>query len=89
MTTAQSTAPLEIVVQSNAKLLKALIALLSLKDEHLFEELKSIFTIAACGGSEIGDADPAVWKEINRRLTVIEALIQGDAEQAHDGNRGH
>jgi hypothetical protein len=86
MTTAQSTVPLEIVVESNAKLLKALIALLSLKDEHLFEELKSIFTIAARGRSEIGDADPAVWAEINRRLAVIETLIQGDAERARDQN---
>ena len=85
MMTAQSTVPLDVIVQSNAKLLKALIALLSLKDEHLLEELKTIFTIAARGGSEIGDADPAVWAEINRRLEVIDALIHTHAPEKPHG----
>lgn len=82
----QATLPIVITVRSNARLLEALIALLSLKDEHLFEELKSVFAIAVRGGSEIGDADPAVWAEINRRLAVIDALIEGDAERARDGS---
>jgi hypothetical protein len=86
--TAQPNVPLEVIVQSNAKLLKALVALLSLKDEHLLDELRNIFTIAARGGSEIGDADPAVWREINRRLEVIDALIDQDGEPAHNGDSG-
>lgn len=85
----QATLPIDVAVHANAKLLKALIALLSLKDEHMLEELKSIFTIAARGGSEIGDADPEVWREINRRLAVIDALIHTDGGIIHDGDGSH
>jgi hypothetical protein len=85
--TTQPTVPLEVLVQSNTKLLKATIALLSLKDEHMLDELRTIFAIAARGGSEIGDADPAVWEEINRRLTVIDALIS-DGSAPSDGADG-
>ena len=85
----QAALPIEIAVQSNAKLLKALVALLALKDEHLLEELKAIFTIAARGGSEIGDADPAVWTEINRRLAVIDVLIHSGGGLVPDGDGGH
>ncbi len=74
--------PLEVIVRSNEKLLKALITLLSLKDEHMLDELKTIFTYASRGGSEIGQADPAVWKEISRELTLIEALISDDGEES-------
>lgn len=90
MLAAQSTVPIDVIVQSNAKLLKALIALLSIKDEHLLDELKTIFTIAARGGSEIGDADPEVWREINRRLEVIDSLIHHGNGLIHDGDgSGH
>lgn len=71
--------PLEVLVRSNEKLLKALITLLSLKDDHILDELKTIFTVASRGGSEIGEADPAVWTEIDRELALIETLITGDS----------
>ncbi len=82
--TAQSPVPLEVIVRSNEKLLKALIALLSLKDEHMLDELRTIFKLAARGGSEIGDADPAVWREIGRELDLIDALTGGE-EHAVEG----
>jgi hypothetical protein len=72
---------IETVVASNEKLLKALIALLSIRDEALLDELKTIFTVAAAHGSEIGQADPKVWAEIRRELGLIDQLVYGDDER--------
>jgi hypothetical protein len=73
--------------KSNEKLLKALIVLLALKDEGLLDELRTIFTVAAMNGSEIGKADPQVWTEISRRLQVIEALVVDEEVAEGEGER--
>jgi hypothetical protein len=73
--------PIETIVRSNEKLLKALITVLSLKDETLLAELKTIFTVAAHHDSEIAPKDPKVWAEIRRELGLIDDLVYGDDER--------
>jgi hypothetical protein len=78
MTPAQPS--IETIVRSNEKLLKAMLALLSLKDEHFLAELKTIFQIAAREGSELAAGDAKVWAEVRRELGLVEALVSGDDE---------
>ena len=73
--------PLDVVVQSNAKLLKAVIALLSLKDDHMLDELKTIFTVAARGGSEIGDA--AIENDLQIGARLFQAIDARIVERRH------
>ncbi len=77
---------LETLVRSNEKLLKAMLALLSLKDEHFLGELKAVFAMASQQGSEIGQADPKVWAEIRRELAIIDAIVDGEAEEGAEGD---
>ena len=81
---AEAPPSLEVIVRSNEKLLKAMLALLSLKDDHFLGELKLVFAMASQQGSELGSADPKVWAEIQRELAVIDAIVDGDAEDDED-----
>lgn len=84
----QAAPSLETVVRSNEKLLKAMLALLSLKDEHFLAELKQVFALASKQGSELGDADPKIWAEISRELGLIDQIVNGDAVHDQDGDGG-
>ncbi|MBN9318580.1 MAG: hypothetical protein BGN86_13150 [Caulobacterales bacterium 68-7] len=77
--------PLETIVRSNEKLIKAMLALLSLKDEYFLDELKSIFAMAAQGGP-LSTTDPKVWEDVHRKLALIEAIVAGDDGSDQDGN---
>lgn len=66
------------IVQANDKLLKALITLLAMRDEHLLDELRTVFGLAALEGSEIGNASAPAWKHIRRELAMIAKLVEGD-----------
>ncbi len=76
------------LVMANDKLLKALITLLAIKDDHLLDELSTIFVLAGRTRNEIGGATEATWAHIRKELKLIGALVDDakrydseDAEQ--------
>ncbi|ATQ43006.1 hypothetical protein [Caulobacter mirabilis] len=68
------------IVQANDKLLKALITLLAMRDEHLLDELRTVFGLAALEGSELGHASAPAWRHIRRELAMIARLVDDDDE---------
>lgn len=63
-------------------MLKALIALLAIKDGHLLDEMRAVLFVARRDDSPIGDADAATWAHIRKELSSITDLIGGeDARQ--------
>ncbi|WP_165190477.1 hypothetical protein [Caulobacter soli] len=64
--------------QVNEKLLKALIALLAVKDEHLLEELCVIFDHVRQNGGEIGEGPPEVWRGVDRQMGVLMDMAHGE-----------
>ncbi len=64
----------------NEKLLKALIALLALKDEHLLDELCVIFDHARQRAGEIGAGSEEVWRGVNRQMAVLQDLVAKEDE---------
>ncbi|MBS0332682.1 MAG: hypothetical protein JSS35_07940 [Proteobacteria bacterium] len=73
------------MVAANDKLLKAMIALLALKDENLLDELRVVFRHALHSGSEIGEANAAVWAHIHRELELIAILVEDEGPDAPSG----
>jgi hypothetical protein len=69
------------MVHANDKLLKALVTLLAVKDEHLLSELHIVFGAATQTGSRIGKADRATWAHIRQELAMISDLVD-DMEEA-------
>lgn len=66
--------------QVNEKLIKALLALMAIKDDRLLEELCVVFDHAQKQGGEIGRAPPEVWAGVNRQIDVLLNLISGEDE---------
>jgi hypothetical protein len=66
--------------QVSEKLLKALIALLAVKDEHLLDELCIIFDHARQHGGEIGSASAEVWNGVNHQIGVLLDLASSEGE---------
>ena len=64
----------------NEKLIKALLALLVLKDEHLLDELCVVFDHARRQGGEIGQATPDVWQGVNQQINVLTELASNEDE---------
>jgi hypothetical protein len=68
---------LTTTVVANDKLLKALLTLLSLKDEHLLDELTTVFLFA----SECAEGDDrlrdAAWAQVRQDLAMIANLVDG------------
>ncbi len=64
----------------NEKLLKALIALLAIKDEHLLNELCLIFEHAQQHGGEVGAATPEVWRGVNHQMSVLQDIVFDEHE---------
>ncbi len=62
----------------NEKLLKALLALLAVKDEHLLEELCVIFEHARQREGEIGEGGPDIWRGVDRQIGVLLDLAHGE-----------
>jgi hypothetical protein len=63
---------------ANDRLLKALIALLALKEPGFLKELAAIFTLAARDNSVIGDATEATWARIATEMNAIDRLLTDD-----------
>ncbi|THD59791.1 hypothetical protein [Phenylobacterium sp.] len=76
------------IVIANDKLLKAMIALLALKDRYLLDELRVVFDHVhdRDPGNEVGLANRAVWAHIREELNVIADMV-GD-EASPDTNLG-
>jgi hypothetical protein len=66
--------------QVSEKLLKALIALLAVKDEHLLDELCIIFDHAREHGGEMGGASAEVWNGVNHQIDMLLDLTSGESE---------
>ena len=64
----------------NEKLLKALIAILAIKDKHLLNELCVVFEHAQQHGGEIGTASPEVWRGVNHQIGVLQDLVSDEEE---------
>lgn len=64
----------------NEKLIKALIALLAVKDEHLLDELSIIFAHAREHGGEIGNAPKEVWAGVDHQMDVLMDLALNEDE---------
>lgn len=82
---AQNPDKLANLVLANDKLLKAMVALLAMKDEHLLDELRIVFRHAIQSGSEIGQADEAVWAHIRHEMKVITDLVDEGEGGEEDG----
>jgi hypothetical protein len=77
---------LATLVGANDKLLKALITLLALRDEHLVEELDTVVRLAGAHGGENGQAADPTWSHIGRELAIIADLVaDADEEESTDG----
>jgi hypothetical protein len=63
------------VVLANDKLLKALITLLVLRDDHLMDELRTIFVVAHRNANPVGMASDEVWSHVRSELDLIAGLI--------------
>ena len=81
------------MINANDKLLKALIALLAFKDEHLLDEMCIIFAAAAKSRNEIGRADAEIWAHLRKELKLISDLVDEmedrEAEQSRAGAEVH
>ncbi len=75
---------LATVVQANDKLLKAVVTLLALKDEHLLAELNIVFSAAARPDAPLGAADEATWDCVRRKLAMIRRLVDVVDKEAAD-----
>jgi hypothetical protein len=67
------------MILANDKLLKALITLLVLRDDHLMDELRTIFVVAHRHANPIGSASQDVWAHVRDELDTIAALV-GDTD---------
>jgi hypothetical protein len=67
------------MILANDKLLKALITLLVLRDEHLMSELRTIFVVAHRNANPIGSASNEVWTHLRDELDLIASLV-GDTD---------
>ena len=75
--TSEDDPPTEVAltVAANDRLLKALIALLSMRDPGLINELPTVFALAAREDGVIGNATEATWERIGAELRTIRAFL--------------
>ncbi len=61
-------------------LLKAVLALLTVRDPEFLRHLDRIFALADVHDSQISRMRPEVWAEVRREIRVIHDFVQGDDE---------
>jgi hypothetical protein len=64
-----------LTVAANDRLLKALIALLAMRDPGLMKELPTVFALAAREDGTIGEATEATWKRIGQELQALREFL--------------
>jgi hypothetical protein len=73
------------MVRANDKLLKALTVLLALKDEHLLEELQTVFAAVLSRNPEMRAGGSEVWDHLRHELTLIGGLVESAEAPPMDG----
>lgn len=68
---------LSTIVESNEHLLKAIIALLSLKDPAFLSQLDRVFTVAAMHDSPIAQMRDETWVEVLTELRIVAEFLHG------------
>lgn len=83
---------LPTIVESNEHLLKAVIALLSLKDPTFLSQLDRVFTVAALHDSPIAQMRDDSWVEVFTELRIIGEFLHGagvEAPSAEEITKAH
>ena len=68
-------AEVALTVAANDRLLKALIALLAMRDPGLLQELPTVFALAAREDGVIGEATEATWERIGSEIRAIRGFV--------------
>ncbi|WP_428150944.1 hypothetical protein [Brevundimonas sp.] len=68
---------LPTLVESNEHLIKAIIALLSLRDPHFLKDLDQVFTVATLHDSPIAHMRDEAWSEVFRELKIVAEFLHG------------
>ncbi len=83
---------LPTIVESNEHLLKAVIALLSLRDPEFLSQLDRVFTVAAMHDSPIAQMRDEAWVEVFTELRIIGEFLHGagvETPSADEINKAH
>ncbi len=78
-----SPAAVALTVAANDRLLKALIALLAMRDPGLMKELPSVFALAAREDGIIGEATEATWTRIGQELQGLRDFLASESPNAY------
>jgi hypothetical protein len=76
-------------VAANDKLLKALIGLLAIKDDHLLGELRTIFAMAEAPGAAANATETRTWDQVRRGLELITDMVEGEDGEGAVGRTAH
>ncbi len=68
-----------VTTAANDRLLKALIALLALRDPGFLNELQTLFVLAARENSQLAEASDETWLEIGREIRAIKAFLAAES----------
>ena len=74
-------AKVALTVAANDRLLKALIALLAMKDPGVMKELPTVFALAAREDGVIGEATEATWAQIGAELRMIRNFLAKESPE--------
>lgn len=72
---------IKATTEATDHLLKAVIALLSVKDPGFLKQLDQVFALADAHGSPISRMPPEAWAEIRREMLIISEFVHGDAPE--------
>ncbi len=72
-----------LTAAANDRLLKAFIALLSMRDPSLLKELPTVFALAAREDGVIGEATEATWLRIGLELKELRAFLGRESPNAY------
>ncbi|WP_174299662.1 hypothetical protein [Caulobacter sp. S45] len=83
--TSENDPPREVAltVAANDRLLKALIALLAMRDPGILKELPTVFALAAREDGVIGEATEATWERIGTEIRSIRTFLKSESPEEH------
>ncbi len=68
-----------LTVAANDRLLKALIALLAMRDPGLLKELPTVFALAAREDVVIGEATSETWERIGAEIRSVRSFLASES----------
>ena len=71
-------------IEANDHLLKAVIALLTIKDPTFVKQLDDVFLMAEAQGDKIARMDAMAWAHIREELGVVRGFVLGDEDADDD-----